>query len=151
VSITADEAFAVQEDRDRGKPGPKAEARDKATEWLRELLTAGPMESANVKAEAEAAGMAWRTVHRAKDDLGIKPYREQFGGTWMWKLPPDPPTCQPACQGSADPGNLASWHDSKNPCKNGDSPEAGLLPCHALELGTTGAADAAPGRERGEL
>jgi hypothetical protein len=46
------------------------------------------MAVAKIKEEAKEAGCAWRTVHRAKGELGIKPYREQFGGAWMWKLPP---------------------------------------------------------------
>jgi len=47
------------------------------------------MEAGKVKIEATEAGYAWRTVQRAKDELGIKPDRHQFGGAWIWKLPPE--------------------------------------------------------------
>jgi hypothetical protein len=42
------------------------------------------MEAGKIK---EEAGYGWRTVQRAKDDLGIKPYRDAFGGAWIWRLP----------------------------------------------------------------
>ena len=47
------------------------------------------MPQKKVKAEAEGAGLSWRTVRRAKDRLGIKPYKErgkEHGG-WLWSLP----------------------------------------------------------------
>jgi hypothetical protein len=36
---------------------------------------------------ARDAGIAWRTVRRAKDDLGIKPAKTGFNGAWEWSLP----------------------------------------------------------------
>jgi len=88
VEMTADDALATENGNEKQKPGPKPEARDQAAEWLADLLQNGPMAVAKIKEEAKEAGCAWRTVHRAKGELGIKPYREQFGGAWMWKLPP---------------------------------------------------------------
>ncbi len=120
VAMSADDALAQENGfgGEDAKPGPQPEARSHAAEWLRELLKAGPMEVAKIKDEAKAAGYAWRTLHRAKDELGIRPYRERFGGNWKWKLPDAPaPTCQPP----GEKGNLASWHDSENPKENGDS------------------------------
>ena len=91
VAMSADDALAVENGNSGdGKPGPEPEARSQAVEWLRELLEAGPMESAKIKDEGKEAGYAWRTLHRAKDELGIRPYREQFGGNWWWKLPGPP-------------------------------------------------------------
>ena len=128
VALSADDALAQENGfgGEDAKPGPQPEARSHAAEWLRELLKAGPMEVAKIKDEAKAAGYAWRTLHRAKDELGIRPYREQFGGNWTWKLPDAPaPTCQP----TEDKWNLASWHDSKNPGKTGDSEPGTRLSC----------------------
>jgi len=88
VAMTADDALATEDGNEKKKPGPKPEARSQAAEWLQDLLRDGPMASARIKEEVKEAGYAWRTVHRAKDELRIKPYREQFGGAWMWKLPP---------------------------------------------------------------
>ena len=59
-----------------------------AIAWLRELLKAGPMDVAKIKDEGKAAGYAWRTVRRAKDELGIRTYREREN--WTWKLPDGP-------------------------------------------------------------
>lgn len=87
VAMTADDALIVENGDECKRPGPEPEARNQAAEWLRDLLRAGPMESGKIKGEATEAGYTWRTVHRAKDELGIKPYKEQFGGSWMWKLP----------------------------------------------------------------
>ncbi len=88
VAMSADDALATENGNEKQKPGPKPEARNQVAEWLQDLLRDGPMAVAKIKEEAKEAGYAWRTVHRAKDELGIKPYREQFGGAWMWKLPP---------------------------------------------------------------
>lgn len=43
----------------------------------------------DVKAEAEAAGLSWATIRRAKDRLGIKAKREGYGinGQWVWVSP----------------------------------------------------------------
>ena len=89
VAMTADDALASENVSQEKKPGPKPEARNKARDWLRDLLRTGPMEAGKVKIEATDAGYAWRTVQRAKDELGIKPDRHQFGGAWIWKLPPE--------------------------------------------------------------
>jgi putative DNA primase/helicase len=87
VAMSADDALSVENGDEKKKPGPEPQARNQAVGWLRDLLGAGPMAAGKIKEEAEGAGYAWRTVHRAKDDLGIQPYRDQFGGAWMWKLP----------------------------------------------------------------
>ncbi|HPC97326.1 MAG TPA: AAA family ATPase [Sedimentisphaerales bacterium] len=88
VTMTADDALATENGNEKQKPGPKPKARDRAVEWLRDLLKDGPLASAKILQEGKEAGYSSRTLHRAKDELGIKPYREQFGGAWMWKLPP---------------------------------------------------------------
>ena len=84
VRMTADEAVASEQGD--GRPGPEPESRKAAEEWLTELLTAGPMASDKVKEQAKAAGMAWRTVWRAKDSLGVKAERCPFTSGWQWRL-----------------------------------------------------------------
>lgn len=128
VAMSADDALAQENNAgEESKPGPEPEARSHAAEWLRELLKAGPMESGKIKEEGKAAGYAWRTLHRAKDELGIRPYRERFGGNWIWKLPDGPAAL--SCQAPQEQGNLASWHDSKNPSKTGDSKPGTVATC----------------------
>jgi putative DNA primase/helicase len=87
VDMSADDALAADNAAQGKRPGPEPKARNKAAEWLQDFLRDGPMRAGQIKDDVKEAGYAWRTVERAKDDLGIKPYREQFGGAWMWKLP----------------------------------------------------------------
>jgi hypothetical protein len=64
---------------------------ERAVIFLRELLAGGPLLSNNVRERAEAAGFAWSTIRRAKDQLGVLAVRESEGGTgagrWLWSLP----------------------------------------------------------------
>lgn len=62
-------------------------ARDEAEDFLRDLLAAGPVASAQIKVEARSAGIAWATVRRAKKDLGLLAEKIGFQGTWHWNLP----------------------------------------------------------------
>jgi hypothetical protein len=87
VTISADEALGAAEST-RGDRS----AREDAEEFLRELLAGGPVPQKEVKAAAEGAGVAWRTVRRAKDRLGVDTVRETEGGfgsgsgRWLWSL-----------------------------------------------------------------
>ena len=60
-----------------------------ATEVLRSILADGPVESEQAKREARKAGIAERTLHRAKTILGVKSRKERFTGkgAWQWFLP----------------------------------------------------------------
>ena len=63
--------------------------REDAAEWLTSFLDTGPMPSKQVKAAAEDAGHAWRTVQRAKRSLGVEDRRGGFGKEMktVWSLP----------------------------------------------------------------
>jgi len=71
---------------------------DAAKHFLTGILSRGPMAQKDIKAEATKRGVAWRTVERAKADLGIVSERRGFGqgSVVYWSLPPDeqhtPPT-----------------------------------------------------------
>jgi putative DNA primase/helicase len=85
VDITATEALqAVNSNKSPG-------ARDEAKEFLRMLLTAGPVTQEDVKDAAEAHNIAWRTLRRAAKDLGLIFYKDRSSSTgkWFWKLPPE--------------------------------------------------------------
>ena len=60
-----------------------------AKRFLTKLLDNGPMATKQLEAEANDAGLAWPTVRRAKDDLGIEAHKTGFGssGNWFCKLP----------------------------------------------------------------
>ncbi len=85
VAVTADEVLA-----------PDATAQDRtavqeAVEWLCGLLADGPLSAKDIQRQAGQAGIAWHTVRRAKDTLGIRPAKTRFDGGWEWVLPPKMP------------------------------------------------------------
>jgi hypothetical protein len=81
VVMTANEAL------NRPAEYGSAPARNEAEDFLRNLLADGPMPSRNVQSEAKAAGIAWATVRRAKETLGIKAAKSTLDGGWAWALP----------------------------------------------------------------
>ncbi|GAB4327244.1 MAG: hypothetical protein Kow0010_10740 [Dehalococcoidia bacterium] len=86
TDLTADRMLAA-----RG--GEEPSEREEAKGFLLEILADGPMPSPEVRREAEAAGLAWRTVERVKRQLGIESVREHVPGggrgrgRWLWVLP----------------------------------------------------------------
>lgn len=67
----------------------KRQPKDEAAEWLMAMLHSGPMPSKELQDRADADGIAWRTVERAKQALGIAAFRTGKGGPWSWRLPPN--------------------------------------------------------------
>lgn len=59
--------------------------RDAAVTFLRDTLAAGMMTSKELQADAEANGIARRTLWRAKTDLSV--VTERHGRAWYWMLP----------------------------------------------------------------
>lgn len=91
VDLQADGVLAAS--RDGASVGG---ALDEAVEWLRDVLSPGPMPATEVRAKAEADGIANRTLDRAKQKLGVQATREGYSnqGRWMWVMPhsaPDTP------------------------------------------------------------
>jgi hypothetical protein len=62
-----------------------ASAMDRAKGWLLEQLASGPKAAVPLAAAAKEAGIAGRTLERARKALGLKPKRMQ-GRVW-WSLP----------------------------------------------------------------
>ncbi|MGH8586208.1 MAG: AAA family ATPase [Gammaproteobacteria bacterium] len=81
VTMTADQAMAPV-----GDPEEQSEL-DGAVEWLRKLLKDGPVDSKQIRSDAKQAGIAWRTVERAKTRLGVKVSKAGYQGKWRWALP----------------------------------------------------------------
>ncbi|NLF09476.1 MAG: AAA family ATPase [Pirellulaceae bacterium] len=82
VAMSADDALA----RENGMAGEHS-AIDEAKDWLREALADGPKPSSELKGDAKRDGIAWRTVERAKTQLGVSNRPDGFGGPWVWALP----------------------------------------------------------------
>lgn len=66
---------------------------DKAMVFLKELLSGGPVEQKVVKSKAVEAGLAYRTVERAKELLGVRSERHGWGpgSKCRWSTPTEGP------------------------------------------------------------
>ena len=84
---TADELVRPQVDED------SAPALAEAVRILGEILKDGPLAAGNVKKLAAQAGVAERTLHRARKVLGVTPRRQGFGygAHYVWTMPASPP------------------------------------------------------------
>ncbi len=90
---------------DEGDPPGEHGAMAEAADFLCGLLSSGSVGAKDVYRHAADAGVARRTLQRAKRKLGIKAVKTQFDGHWEWRLP-----------GDADPKDAkGSKHESKAP------------------------------------
>lgn len=80
---TAQQLVATPRDED------ERDAVTDAVEFLRDVLEHGPIAADEIKRQARQAGIADRTLHRAKSQLGVKSSKSGFGqsGKWTWVLP----------------------------------------------------------------
>lgn len=64
----------------------------KAMAFLEQVLADGPLDMQEVRRKARKQKQSWRTVERAKTDLGIRSKRAGgvgASGKWEWSLPED--------------------------------------------------------------
>lgn len=63
-----------------------------AEQFLRDLLSDGPVPAKVVRGESSDAGYSWATIRRAQKTTGVEAYREGTGigskSAWYWRLPP---------------------------------------------------------------
>jgi putative DNA primase/helicase len=113
--------------------------------FLRELLTAGSMASSDVERQAKTAGISWRTLRRAADDLGVEKWREGGAdGHWRWRLPDG----QPRYAEPAPTSNLATFPSvAKFPASNLATP----IDTEVDKLDTLHNGNLSNGVERGHL
>ena len=76
--VSADELLS-------GQPQKHQHQRNAAMEWLVQTLRPGEMEVTVLRAEADANGISFRTLERAKVRLGLVSFKK--GDRWYWKLP----------------------------------------------------------------
>lgn len=60
---------------------------DRAMRWLRGFLEDGPKARQVVEDAALEAGHRWRTVERAKRDIGVVAFQPKGAKGWSWRLP----------------------------------------------------------------
>ena len=81
VTISADKALAAL----RGGESARS-AKDEASDFLEDLLAAGPVPAKEVQAAAREAGISTKSLRTAKDALSIKPEKSGMQGGWVWSL-----------------------------------------------------------------
>jgi hypothetical protein len=69
---------------EQGFEDPKAGAMGAAETWLTKQLADGPVAVTSLNAAADRDAVKWRTVERAKSDLGVK--ASKTGNGWVWTL-----------------------------------------------------------------
>lgn len=67
------------------KPRPA----EMAKAMLLRMLAGGEALQKDIESQAEAMNISWRTIKRAKKDLGIASSKYRFDGQWTWSLPPE--------------------------------------------------------------
>jgi hypothetical protein len=55
---------------------------EEAREWLRDILSGGPVGAVVLQQQAREAGIAWRTIKRAKAGMNIR--SQKTGAGWVW-------------------------------------------------------------------
>lgn len=93
IDGTAREVLAVAETRDDERT-----ATGEATDWLRDVLAAGPRPARDVQREARGAGIEPKPLRTARERLGVRPQKAGFGSGWVWSLPKMPTSGEDATQ-----------------------------------------------------
>ena len=84
VEGSARELLAEPDNREAGEHN--STALDDAKDFLTELLRDGELPQKQIECDAKGAGQSWRTIRRAKDELGIKSVKSKLDKCWYWKL-----------------------------------------------------------------
>ena len=126
VRMTADDAMrderAAEANGPSDRPGPEPAARNAAADWLAaELADLAEHKVADVRAAAGNAGLAWRTVQRARESLGVLVERATFGGEFIWRLP-KPGAATPPPSAAAGPFSDPPAADAKPGPADGQFP-----------------------------
>jgi putative DNA primase/helicase len=152
VEMSADDALALENGNSGNghKPGPDPEAQNQAADWLaRELADFEEHPVRELKDAAKEAGLAWRTVQKASQRLGVKVHRATFGGGCVWRLL-KPKASAPGIRATpaenGEPGAIGANGESQG--KAGDSARRD---CHTRRDVSLGANGADNGQEWGEV
>ena len=71
---------------------------EEAKAFLRQHLAAHPVPARTLIKDAKTVGIASRTLHQAKDALGVQVQRQGWGqgGQWLWAVPTELESGAPA-------------------------------------------------------
>src|SRR5262249_48241383 len=87
IDGTARDLLAEVETEPEGEPGTTEDAAN----FLRNLLKTGAVPTTEIRKDADGAGHSWRTMQRAKSNLGVIAQKDGLRGGWSWRLPSDAP------------------------------------------------------------
>jgi hypothetical protein len=113
--MRADEGMAAEQAANKIETGRPAAAKNTALSWLSKLLSNGVMHATQVKEACNAAGINYRTVQRAADELKVIREKGAFNSGWTWRLP-----ILPSGQTS---GQLPLTHGVLSSVQMGETPE----------------------------
>ncbi len=124
VTMTADDALAVENQSREQKPGPEADSLNTATKWLRATLASGPRLTKELFDEwKNGQGGSKRTLDRAKQLLRAEAYRPEVPGPWWWRLATNIATT-PDSGERGDLGNLGKLAENTGDLAIPDANEA---------------------------
>lgn len=126
IEGTAREILADAEAPDTGAGNPK--------DFLRELLSAGPMRSADVFKDAAANGYSKQQMYRAKDALGIIANKIGMKEGWRWHLPG---RAEDIASGREDIEDIGPQGPTPSASSAPSSPETGRRWCITRPSGET--------------
>lgn len=75
----------AEAETDQTDTGEKS-AKERAEEWLADLLAGGAIQAKQVQADAKEAGLSWATVRRAADSLNVARIKDGLRGGWYWRI-----------------------------------------------------------------
>jgi len=114
--------------------------REEAAAFLKDILAEGPKPAREVFSEAEDAGVAKRTLVRAKTQIGVKSKKSQ-DGFWRWEIPQGchfPYTAPLASLDKPDPAHSAAESQVSEEChppqQGKDATPPGILEKQVEEL-----------------
>ncbi len=88
VTMSADDALAVENNDRASKPGPEADALEEAMAWLKPAIAKDPQPVKELLDEwKNGQDGSERTLKRAKAELGVEAFRNDIPGPWWWRLP----------------------------------------------------------------
>jgi len=131
ITISADDALA-------SITGEEKTERQEAVEWLKKELSDGTQDSKDLYKSADACGIAKRTLHRAKSEIGVEAYKKDFAKGWAWRLPQEDShqDYQPC------PSDLATFDGSKADSSFQDTNITNNTQgCHSEQTGNLGGED----------
>ena len=84
----------------------KQPERDRARQWLQNALACGPVTVEALRWQSHKAGIAWRTVERARVDVAVSLRAGGLGGRgfWLWQCAKEAaPNAKSATKGDVCP------------------------------------------------